>query len=213
LPISVRAAVAALWLLDLAFADIASTTSDQRLGEIRLAWWRERLEDLDSGSSAPAEPRLQAVARELLPRGVTGQELSELEDAWLPALQPFPWSREQAEGFRRRGRILFGVGVRLLGEEPSLAMAPGELWSLIDGAMHCSDISSRGLLISEARSIDVTSNVPRGLRPITISAAVAVAHVRAPTSGRVRGIAAAVHRLTGRIAKISETGLKLPASQ
>ena len=63
LPRALRPAFAALWHLDLAFADVAATTSDPRLGAIRLAWWRERLEELDHGI-VPAEPRLQAVARE-----------------------------------------------------------------------------------------------------------------------------------------------------
>ena len=56
-------------------ADVVRTTSEPMLGAIRLAWWRERLEELDDGAPPPPEPRLQAVAYELLPRGVRGSEL------------------------------------------------------------------------------------------------------------------------------------------
>src|SRR5690348_7199019 len=108
MPASIRPAFAALWAVDLAFADVVATSSDARLGAIRLAWWRERLEELEE--SAPAEPRLQAVAADLLQHGVTGAELSLLEDAWEPMLAPFPWGPEQAEGFRQRGGLLFGIG-------------------------------------------------------------------------------------------------------
>ena len=80
----------ALWNLDLAFADVVATSSDAHLGAIRLAWWRERLEQLDEGKASAGEPRLpcgrEPVAR---PRCVSGNELSQLEDAWLPILEPF----------------------------------------------------------------------------------------------------------------------------
>ncbi len=89
----VRPAFAALWGLDLAMADVVATSSQPALGAIRLAWWRERLEALDEGIAAPAEPRLKAVQGELLRRTVTGEELSKLEDAWLPLFDEFPWGR------------------------------------------------------------------------------------------------------------------------
>jgi phytoene synthase len=189
-----------LWNLDLAFADVVSSTSEPVLGAIRLAWWRERLEELDEGA-APAEPRLRAIARQLIDRGIRGAELSKLEDAWLPLLQPFPWGEEVAEGFRLRGRILFGIGSRLLGCDQAEAEAPGELWSLIDGALHCRDQASRTELQRAAASIAV-GRVPARLRPLTILAALAVASVRDPSSGVARGMAAVHHRLTGRILQL-----------
>ena len=176
-----------------------STSSDPRLGAIRLAWWRERLEELDERREAPAEPRLQAVASELLPEGVTGRELSQLEDAWLPLLDAFPWGDAQANGLRLRGRILFGVGARLLGGSSDAAEPAGELWSLIDAVRHCSDRQSRDYLLNEARAVAVEGKVPRNLRPLTIIAAVAISNVRNPSSGVARGMAAARHRFTGRI--------------
>ena len=90
LPHDLRPAFMALWNLDLAFADIVATSSDPRLGAIRMAWWRERLEELDAGLHPPSEPRLQAVASELLPRGVTGAQLARLEDAWLTSIGTIP---------------------------------------------------------------------------------------------------------------------------
>lgn len=187
----------------MALADVVSTTSDPRLGTIRLAWWRERLEALDHGEMAPAEPRLQAISEELLPSGISGEELSQLDDAWLCAFEPFPWSEEVAQGFRLRGRILFGLGARLLLGDPSAAASAGELWSLIDVANHCSDERSRECLLNEARKIDVTAGIARRLRPLTIITAVAVEELCAPSNSFGRGVAALSHRLTGRIPKFS----------
>jgi phytoene synthase len=192
--------------LDLAFADVVSTSTEPQLGAIRLAWWRERLEELDDADSAPAEPRLQAVASDLLPRGVTGAELSILEDAWGPLLEPFPWDDEVADGLKLRGRILFGIGVRLLGSDPEDGQAAGALWSLVDGARHCSDIHSRMFLLNRARLAirDLPSNKPpKPLRRLTGLAAMA-AHdairngpLDLPYSQPGRGMAAIFHYLRG----------------
>ena len=188
MPSSIRPGFAALWKLDLAFADVVATSTDPRLGAIRLAWWRERLEAIEQ--SAPAEPRLQAVANDLLPHGVTGLELSRLEDCWLPMLAPFPWGLEQVEGFRERGRLLFRIGARLLGAGEG-ADAAGELWSLKDGALHCSDPRSRDLLDKAAGEVRLPRRASPQIRPMTVIAAVAAAGERG------RGLVALLHRLFG----------------
>ena len=190
-----------MWNLDLALADVVATTSEPALGAIRLAWWRERLEELDEGA-VPAEPRLSAIARQLLGRRISGKELSQLEDAWLPLLQPFPWAEAQAEGLRLRGWILFGIGARLLGGEPEAAEAAGAFWSLADGATHCSDAESRQSLLDAAQAVTLPRKTSRTLRPLTVLAAVAVPTIADPSSGVARGMAAVHHRATGRLARL-----------
>ena len=176
-----------------------STSTDPNLGAIRLAWWRERLEELDQGLKALAEPRLQPIARELLPRGVTGTELSRLEDAWLPMLEPFPWGVAQADGLILRGRILFGIGARLLGSDAGECEAEGAFWSLADGAVHISDPESREVLqrAAGAKLAECRGRSPRGLRPLTVLAALAAADLVREASGLGRLSAAVRHRLAG----------------
>ena len=179
---------------------MVATSTDPRLGAIRLAWWRERLEALDEGGGTPAEPRLKTVAAEILPRGVTGAELSRLEDAWLPLLEPFPWGEQQAEGLALRGRILFGIGARLLGVTSDEAAEAGALWSLVDGGHHCTDPVSRGMLGKRASAILAAATrapMPRGLRVLTVLAALAAADVVREGSGLKRLSAAVKHRLVG----------------
>ena len=196
MPAGVRPAFKALWELDLALADVVATSTDPNLGAIRLAWWRERLEELDQGNEAPAELRLQAVASDLVVRGITGGELSGLEDAWLPLLQSFPWGNAQVGGLKLRGRILFGVGARLLGARPSDSETAGELWSLADAARNCSDTDTSTMLLREAPVL-APSRAPTGVRPLTILAALA-AHDLLVGGGQVRrGLAALRHRYRG----------------
>jgi phytoene synthase len=178
---------------------VVATTTEPALGAIRLAWWRERLEEMDTGA-VPAEPRLSAIARQLLGRGVSGSELSKLEDAWLPLLKPFPWGEEQANGLRLRGRLLFGIGANLLGANPASAEPAGALWSLTDGAFHCSDEQSRDFLLGEAKRAiaDIPRRISRELRPLTVLAAIA-AHDVLRTGGLTRLGVAMAHRLRGTI--------------
>lgn len=160
----------ALWNIDLAFADVVSTTLTVQLGAIRLAWWRERLEELDTGMAPPAEPRLQAVAATLIPAGVSGEELSRLEYCWLSLLSPFPWDDLVADAIAQRGRILFGIGARLLGREAAEGEPFGVVWSLDDVARRCSDNESRALLRNRATSAiaELPQRTPNGLLPLAM---------------------------------------------
>ena len=177
-----------------------ATSSDPHLGAIRLAWWRERLEELDGGA-VPAEPRLQAVATELLPRGINGEELSQLEDAWLPLLEPFPWSERQTNSLCFRGQLLFGIGARLLGQPSEEAREAGAFWSLVDAAEHCSDDVSRVMLRQWAAVVlgELQQPLPKRLRVLTVLAALSAADLTRQAGGLKRLSAAVRHRLWGTI--------------
>ena len=163
-----------------------------------MAWWRERLEELDVADPPVGEPRLRAIKHQLVERGITGLELSELEDAWLPLLEPFPWEERVADGLRLRGRILFGIGARLLGEQADDTKAAGALWSLVDGATHCSDAGSRDYLCHAAREaiVNLPRRQPSRVRPLTVLAALAAYDLR--PGGRLGRVGVALaHRLRG----------------
>ena len=177
------------------------------LGPIRLAWWRERLEELDSGASAPAEPRLQAVQRELLPRGISGGDVAGLESGWLRLFDALPWTVETSEAIWLRGNLLFALGGRVLGGRTEQIGVAGGLWALVDAARHCSDAQSRAMLLAQARSFcRGLSGVrfPVRLRPLSMLIALAVRDCghgdpfeREGSPGRAAAMLR--HRLTGRI--------------
>jgi phytoene synthase len=93
-------------------ADVVARSTQPALGAIKLAWWRERLEELDEGK-IPAEPRLRAVASELLPRGISGRDDAQLEESWALMLSDDP--DQFIRGIASHGAILFGLAARLLG--------------------------------------------------------------------------------------------------
>ena len=188
-------------------ADVVRSSSEPMLGAIRLAWWRERLEELDAGAGPPAEPRLQSVAAELLPRGMAGRDLAALEGGWLRLFDPFPWSIETVEGIWFRGRQLFGLAGRILGESDDALQAAGGLWAIVDAARHCSDGGSRKLLLEQgaafARGLS-GAYFPAPVRPLSLLAALAVRDIGRGEPFEAEGTPARAavmlkHRVTGRL--------------
>ena len=206
-PLPDRGAIAALFAIDCAMGDVVRTTKEPMLGPIRLAWWRERLEELDQSGGAPAEPRLQAVERELLARGVAGRDLAGLESGWLRLFDPFPWTAETSEAIWVRGNLLFGLGARLLGGSDERIQAAGGLWALVDAARHCSDGESRRMLLEQAckfgRALGRARFSPP-LRSLSMLAALAVRDCRRgepfePEGTPARAVTMLRHRVGGRL--------------
>jgi phytoene synthase len=206
-----RGALAALFAIDRAMADVVRTTREPMLGPIRLAWWREQLEDLDEGATAPAEPRLQAAERELIPREVSGRELAALESGWLRLFDPFPWTVQTSEAIWFRGNLLFGLGARILGCADERIQGAGGLWALVDAARHCSDSQSRATLIAQGRSFArglAGVQFRTALRPLSMLSALAIRDSRRGepferegTPGRAAAMLR--HRFSGRLPRFS----------
>lgn len=210
-PLRNRGALAALFAIDRAMGDVVRTTKEPMLGPIRLAWWRERLEELDEGASAPAEPRLEAVKRELLSRRLSGHEVAALEAGWLSLFEPFPWAIETSEAIWLRGNLLFGLGARVLGEGSEQLERAGGLWALVDVARHCSDASSREMLLRQARSfaqVLAGASFASKLRPLSMLAALATRDCKLGEPFEAEGTPLRVatmlrHRLSGRLPRRS----------
>ena len=136
-PPAARPGLAALLALDDVLGNILRTTREPALGEIRLTWWRDRLAALDS-APPPAEPALEAVARDVLPHGVTGAALSIMAEGWAPLLGP-ELDKPTLERFaERRGGVLFAAAGCVLGSGDALDPA-GRGWALADLARNLSD--------------------------------------------------------------------------
>ena len=192
-----RPAFDALFAIDDAFADVVTSSTQPALGAIRLAWWREALGRLDT-SSPPPEPRLRAAVAELLPRGVTGAMLAELEDGWAALLDEQP----DVERIGDRGAKLFAIGATLLGEDDRELDAAGRLYAY--------EQTKRRQLApihypTEELHILRGHRFPRQLRPLTALARLAARDVtQAPalepeaTPGRAAALLS--HRLFGTVA-------------
>jgi len=206
-PVDARDALALLWRLDERLANVVRATKEARLGQIRLAWWREALERLDT-HPAPDEPLLQSIAAGLLPRGVQGAALGKIADGWVVLLRALPLAEaEIAEHGADRGGALFEAAGVVLGLPRAELAAAGEAWALADLAFHFRDRSSAEMALDLARQRIAQMGDwrwPRQLRAIGALYTLATVDVRAGLSvprevGSPRRVGRALlHRLTGR---------------
>ena len=196
-PVELRPAFDALFAIDDALADIAAGARDPALAAIKFAWWREQLIALDS-NPPPAEPRLQAVAAELLPRGISGADLSRLEEPWALLLHN---DRQDVfmKGVAERGLRLFELAAQLLGI------------SMTDQLEHsaqsfaAADLGRRGILDLVPLTLGRSRvRAPRKARPLSLLEALARRDMRRggppfePEGTPARAWALLRHRMTGR---------------
>jgi phytoene synthase len=160
-PAAARPAVEALWRLDVTLGAVLATGRDPMVSRIRLAWWRESLERLDSAPS-PAEPVLQALAAHVLPRGVSGAELAAMEAGWAELLADGPLDEAGLAAYASsRGGRLFRLCARLLGGGDDGLGEAGACWALADLARRSSNpAEARAALDLAARA--AVEGFPRG---------------------------------------------------
>lgn len=195
-PVELRPAFDALFGIDDALADVVTSSTQPALGAIRLAWWREALERLDT-KPPPPEPRLQAVATELLPKGISGKDLAALEDGWATLLDEVP----DIERIGRRGASLFRMAATLLGGSEDRLEAAGRLFALGQAAR-------KGLITRQSAAEGLQHlaghRFPKTLRPLTSFARLAARDARQaaiePEATPARAVALLSHRLFGTVA-------------
>ena len=169
--------------------EVVARSTQPALAAVKLAWWRERLEELDQGK-VPAEPRLQAAAAALLPRGIRGAELAEIEAGWATLLQEKP----DYELAFQRGAIVFAVAARLLDADqwPGLDVA-GRAYALQTLIRH-------GFGVKSGDRAEFLPASPRRLRPLTGLTALAIRDLKRgnePEGTPGRAWTLLRHRLTG----------------
>ena len=188
-PVELRPAFDALFAIDDVMAEIVASSTQPTLGAIRLAWWREALERL-SHHPPPPEPRLQAAARELLPRGVTRARLAAIPNGWAALLDEEPDPDIVVE----RGTGIFAAGACLLRATAPRLLEAGALFAMADA-------KRRGL--GTFKHSERPMRFARPLRPLTVLAALAARDLRQehvePEATPGRALALIRHRLTGRI--------------
>lgn len=154
MPAAARPALLALWALDLELGDIVLAARDPMVAEIKLAWWRDALIRLDT-ALPPGQPLLQALAAEVLPRGVTGAALAAVEDRWLALLGEVTGT-DHAAG----GAALFALAARIISADADSKAASelGAAWACGDAMRRAEGEATGGL-----QSLPST---PGALRPL-----------------------------------------------
>ncbi len=129
-----RAEVVALYALNFELARVGESVSNPLAGEIRLAWWRERLEAIAGGADAPGQPVLLALAEPLRSGMLPAEMLDALVESRHADLEPEPFADDAALARYLDGTAgaVMGLSARLLDPEAPLraVVEAGRAWGL-----------------------------------------------------------------------------------
>ena len=166
-----RADVIALYAFDHELARASKVASNPLLGEMRLTWWREALEEIFEGRPVRHHPTAQALARAVERRGLKREDLETLIEARYRELDPAPMSEgELLDWARDTGGLVAQLAAEALdpGTEARMALAGGSAWALGKRLADAPDLRPTFLkVIHAARSAS---------RTLSVAAFPAVAH-------------------------------------
>lgn len=128
-----RADVIALYAYDHELARAPKVASNPLLGEIRLTWWREALDEIYEGRPVRRHPTAQALAVAVTRRGLLRAPLEAMIDARYRELDPVPMGdTESLKWARDTGGAAAELAAMILDPhaDPRPARAAGVLWAL-----------------------------------------------------------------------------------
>jgi len=128
-----RADLIALYAYDHELARAPRVASNPLLGEIRLTWWREALEEIFEGRPVRRHPTAQALAQAVGRRSLGREALEAMIEGRYRELDPAPMSVEAALAWAADtgGRAAAAAAVALdPTADPALAAPAGAAWAL-----------------------------------------------------------------------------------
>lgn len=128
-----RADVVAIYAFDNELARAPKVASNPLLGEMRLTWWREALDEIFEGRPVRHHPAAQALARAVERRGLARANLETLIDARYRELDPEPMSEADVLDWARdTGGLAAQLAAQVLDPktEAKMALAGGSAWAL-----------------------------------------------------------------------------------
>lgn len=165
-PASARTLTLGLMALDARLRSVVQQAREPLLGQMRLAWWRDRLESADT-TETPGEPLLAL----LKPWGSQSPGLGALVDGWEHLLTPDPLDRPAMERFiEARGAACAALARCLqLEQAAGEAQRAGQGWAATDLALRLSDEGETERARALAASLDwAPVRLPRSLRPLAV---------------------------------------------
>jgi len=131
--LQVRADVIALYAFDHELARAPRVASNPLIGEIRLTWWREALDEIFEGRPVRRHPTAAALAAAVRRHALARAPLETLIDARYRELDPQPMDEKEALAWARdTGGQAAELAARILdsGVDAGPARAAGSAWAL-----------------------------------------------------------------------------------
>ena len=131
--LAARADVIALYAYDHELARAPKVASNPLLGEIRLTWWREMLDEAFEGRPVRRHPTAQALAGVIARRGLARAPLEAMIDGRYRELDAAPMTELEALDWARDcGGQTAALAVEILdpNAQSEFALAAGSAWAL-----------------------------------------------------------------------------------
>ncbi|MFM8374785.1 MAG: squalene/phytoene synthase family protein [Phenylobacterium sp.] len=128
-----RRALVSIYAFDNELARAPRAASNPLVAEMRLAWWREVLEEIRAGGGVRRHPVALALAAAVREGGLDAALLETLVDARLRELDPRPMTLEEALAWAdETGGTCARLASAVLdpGSDPAAAAAGGSAWSI-----------------------------------------------------------------------------------
>lgn len=161
-----------LLLLDARLAGVVRTAREPMLAQLRLAWWRDRLNE-----NPAAWPKGEPLLARLAPWGEAARGLVGLVDGWEALLDDPPFDAavfdQFAQGRAAGAAALAGV----LGSDEAGPAQAGEIWGLAELALHLGDETERQALGARLAGRTLPS-LDRAMRPLLLLAGLSLRAVK-----------------------------------
>jgi 15-cis-phytoene synthase len=157
IPLPARDAVTSLWALDARLGDQLRATREPALAQIRLRWWRDALDQMESPGQA-ADPLL-ARLRFGWPDAAPLIALADVWEEWLCCEQDAAAAGEIAA---QRGAILFAATVKAMAGAARRQADGGACWSLVDMALGCGDQTVARAMLDRAAAAQIADAAQHG---------------------------------------------------
>lgn len=128
-----RADVLALYALNLELSRAAQVASQPLVGEMRLAWWGEAVEEIYDGRKVRAHPTAQALERAVKGHGLPREWLELMVDARLRDLDAAPMTAQEVGPYiDDTAGALMALAARVLSPEAQReqVQGAGRVWAL-----------------------------------------------------------------------------------
>lgn len=162
-PPAAQQPTAALLALDERFAAILRQKREPMLAQLRLAWWRDRLQE--TPDRWPAGDAVLDALRDWRDPAA----LVPLVDGW-EVLVAARVNRAALDRFAAGRAAGFAALADQLGQLPEPARRAGRIWALADLAANISDAQERADALALARDGGAPPALPRSLRPLAVLA-------------------------------------------
>ncbi len=127
-----RADVIVLYAVNYELSRAAEVASQPLVGEMRLAWWREVLDEIDEGRPVRRHPAAIALAEAARRRGLERDGLEALIDGRLRELEPWPLAEDEVTQYLdATAGCLMTLAARVLAPDARIDLrAAGRAWGL-----------------------------------------------------------------------------------